>query len=113
MAEIGCSVSKRKHEIGQNLQSELQKVTYNKNENFQEHLTQVEEIFVEPAQLTNSVQEKDKIVALLCSLPNLFRFIALMAAADDMDCDYVVALIRLEIKRRQDHKRADQPLLAF
>ena len=64
-----------------NLRTQLHNIRYTDGKDLQEQLTKIEEIFIEIARLNDSVTEKDKIVALLRSLPGTFSFIALMADA--------------------------------
>ena len=67
----------------------------------QDHLTQLEQIFVDFAGINDPVVPHEKNAILLRSLPESFSMIPLTAEANQMDYDSICALLQSEVERRK------------
>ena len=88
-----------------NLRNRLHNIRFKDTDDLQEHLTSLEEIFLDLARLNDAVADGDKTGILLRSLPESLGFIALMADAQKMDYDSICALLKSEMERRKSYTK--------
>lgn len=86
-----------------NLRTKLHNLRYKDTEDLKKYLTDIEIIFVDLTPCNELVTDKYKTGVLLRSLPKRFGFVSSMPDANNMDYDFICALLKSEMKRRKAH----------
>lgn len=97
-----CEVYQRENIQSQlNLRAKLQATHLSEDGDIQQHLTQLEQIFVDLARINDPVLETEKSGHLLRSLPPSLSFIAIVVQANNMGYTDLCSLLTAESERRK------------
>lgn len=95
-----------------NLGTKLHIIKLDNKSDKQGHITWLEETFLTLARLNDALDDKDKAGILLRSLPDEFRFYAIMADSQQMDYESIFAVLKASANtwKDQESKRSNLQL---